>query len=83
MTNVKDIQGSQVIGENGVIIDIKRVLPVPEDSSAAVGRLGENTALANKKREQIENIMIWMTLHQKPNICTFHLYGSREFSQYT
>ena len=57
VTKVKDIQGSTVIGENGVAIDIKRVQPVDEGSSTAVGRLGENTALANKKRDQTEDIM--------------------------
>ena len=58
VTNVKELQGSTVIGENGVAIDIKRVLSVPEDSTDAVGRLGEvNTALGNKKREITENVM--------------------------
>ena len=57
-TGIKEIQGSTVIGENGVAIDIKRVLPVPEGSSAAVGRLGEeNVALGYRKREQTESIM--------------------------
>ena len=56
-TKVKEIQGSTVVGENGVIIDIKRVQPVPEGSTSAVGRFGENRALENRKREITENIM--------------------------
>ena len=56
-TNVKDIQGSQVIGENGVVIDMIRVLPVAQESTSAVGCFGENRALENKKRDQTEGIM--------------------------
>ena len=58
VTKVKELQGSTVIGENGIAIDIKRVLPVPEESSTAVGKLGEvNTTLQMKKREVTENVM--------------------------
>ena len=56
-TEIKSIEGSTVIGENGVTIDIKRVLPVEEGSSSAVGRFGENRALENRKREQTEGVM--------------------------
>ena len=69
-TEVKEIQGSQVVGENGVIIDIKRVLPVAEGSSTAVGRFGENRALENKKRDQTEGIMraLYDYLEEKENV---------------
>ena len=57
-TNEKEIrEDGQVVGENGVIIDIKRVLPVAEDSTTAVGRFGENRALESRKRQQTEDIM--------------------------
>jgi len=70
VTNVKNIEGSQVIGENGVVIDIKRVLPVAEGSSTAVGRFGENRALETRKRDQTENIMraLYDFLEDKDNV---------------
>ena len=57
-TKVKEVHGSTVVGENGVSINLKRVLPVPEGSTTATGRLGEvNTTMADKKRAKTERVM--------------------------